>query len=69
MILTEDFKAKIDEALKGLGAIPECCDERSKVFIHRDNFFGRVRTFRVLCPKGHDLRLRVWAPEGKRWSA
>lgn len=67
--LTPDFKQKIDEALDTLGPIPACCDERGKVLIHRDNFFGRVRTFRILCPEGHDTRLRVWAPPGKKWSA
>lgn len=65
-VVTESFVAEIDQAIK-LATLPECCVEEGKPVAHRDYFFGRVRRFRIHCPKGHVTFLRVWSPRGKKW--
>lgn len=60
------FAAEIDAAL-AVAALEPCCLEDGRPYSHRDYFFGRVRKFRITCPKGHGNVLRVWAPRGKKW--
>lgn len=60
------FDTAVAETLDAL-KLPECCDQYGKPYHHKYCFFGRLRVFRVVCPRGHDTYIRVWAPPGKKW--
>ncbi len=62
------FDVEIDAAL-AVAQLEPCCLEDGRPYSHRDFFFGRVRKFKITCPKGHTNSLRVWAPRGKKWSS